>query len=505
MAFWIGRGAVPDPTLDDAWIYLSAARTLRDTGRLAASPHHELLVGITCPIYPTLLAGLGSAIDLPRAAAAIGLLAAMLVPWFAFSFLLQAQPEPRSAWLAMAATLPVGLSGVLAANAITGMESILYALGVAVVASVHARRGLGWRSGLAAAALAALRTDGAMVAAAISGEALFSLLGSDRKERPHQLRRLGEFLVPVSIAAAGLAGGFLLVTGRPVANTPAARIALYGWGEGSPLARLRTGAAAATDFALANPWWAALWILGAAACWGGSRRVAPAAATGRWLTLLSLAYAVVLGLAGVPLAYHFSRYFLPAITAGSIVAGLGFTWGWLGEHGAWQRRAVVGIPALVALVLGAVADARQTREHRLATDLLEESRSFYDVALREVADLSGGDDRIAVIDVGWPLWILRRPVLDLGGLVDARATEISMRPDGRWVPFENRDVAGLLARNHVRWLVILEPLWNRYLPLHGGSRLRLLPFGNPYSAYEVVSAEPASKAASSPAIPELRE
>ena len=52
--------------------------------------------------------------------------------FFAFSLAIEAQRPLRSGVLALVASLPVALSGIVATNSISGMESILTFLGIAL-------------------------------------------------------------------------------------------------------------------------------------------------------------------------------------------------------------------------------------------------------------------------------------------------------------------------------------------------------------------------------------
>ena len=474
----VGQGLVHAPVIDDAYIYLSAARTLRDTGRLAASPFHELLVGITCPLYPTLLAGLGFVADLPAASVAIGLCAAILGTWFAYSTALEAQRPRRSGVLAAVASVPIAMSSIVAANSISGMESILSFLGIAVLASVHVHRGVGWRSGLAASPLTALRPDGILVPIAVVAEALIAAIPAGRAERRRKLRGALEFLVPVTIAASCLAGTFLLSTGRTFPNTVAARIALYGWGERGALEKIVSTASELYALLRLNPWWSVLGFLGAAASWGDWKAHPDVASTGRWLSLLPIGYLAVLGFEGVPSNYQFHRYILPGITAGLMLCVIGFAQGWP-EGSRSVRIAVVG-----AMALGVVQEIRNIEQARDAVGPLQSVNLLYDNVLKETGGLAAPCDRVAVVDTGRPLWILRQRVFDVGGLVDRSATASFLDPSsGSSIPFDRRDVAAVLDREEVDWFIVLDLFWGDMLPFRRSTGLQRLPFGAPWSVY----------------------
>ena len=110
-------------------------------------------------------------------------------------------------------------------------------------------------------------------------------------------------------------------------------------------------------------------------------------------------------------------------------------------------------------------ELRRDAGYQSSTKALVLLNERYRDGLRRLAALAGPADRVAVIDVGQPLYVLRQPVFDLGGLTSPEASAYFADPTtSRCIPPPERDVSDLSRRFGVRYLAINDWLWRPMLP-----------------------------------------
>jgi hypothetical protein len=301
--------------VDDAWIHLQYARNLAEHGAFTYFPGDRTTAGSTAPLFTLLetLAWLASRNEFV-AGVALGLAAhaAFLVALAKWASHRLGSPG----WAAFAVAM-VALDGRFGLLAISGMETSLFLLGVALAFLAWSRRdALG--AGLALGATVWARPEALVLAGVFAIDALLAR-GAPRRA------------VAGVVALAALVGGYLgfnlLTGGTAFPNTLAAKAAFYA---GKPLAAFLgedVGATFAGGWLLLAPLALGLAVVetlklfrarGAAGARAlSSEAEASARAEFGWALALVMAYAIVL-----PFSHRFNRYLVPALPAVAIVAAM---------------------------------------------------------------------------------------------------------------------------------------------------------------------------------------
>jgi hypothetical protein len=495
-ARWVNGGRLAGPLLfDDAYIYLAAAKTFLATGRLAVSPHHATLGGLTSPSYALLLASGALFVDpVPFARAlAFGAGAASLV----VSFMLVRRAYGRRAGsrlVAFAATLLLASSGTMATHVLTGMETSLVVALLLVTALLYVRRGPGLACGGVAAALAALRPDGAIVAVGVCLEELIDVARTPAAARGDRWRALARFVCPVAVFAAAQALVFLAYLGRPTADSIGARMLLYCWGSdpvGSRVAAVLHGVAAAC---LNAPLVGVLVVAGAVDGFAHANDDSRVAALARWLTIVSLGYLAVFAWFGVPLDYQVARYTVPL--QATLLALAMVALARLASRLSTARKPVTAaVSAGLALLFAVDArnELRRYGELRADARLFTQVNTAYQQTLARLAASTGPGDRLAVSDVGQAAFVLPRPVIDLAGLANPEMLAFFRDGGRRCIPPAERDLSGVPAHFGVRYVVVDADYWTPFLPSLQRD-LTPAPGGVPPSRVYRVPAAPVSPA-----------
>jgi len=464
VAWWVNGGALDGaPLLDDAYIYVAAARTLRETGRLAVSPHHETLAGLTSPLYAVLLAAGGMALAPGRLARATSL-ASSVAATLALLALLRAMGASRPA--ALLATLVLAGSGTLAMHALSGMETTLAVAVLLACCLAWMRAGPGWLSGGLAALLAALRPDGAMLAAALVVATMLQLAWQPPFSWRAESARLGRFLIPLALVALAQTGLFALYLGRPVANSISARILLYCWDGRFVGERLWIAVRDLWTLVGEAPITLPLVLLALIPESGGEgvlqqrrRRVVTA------LALVVAGYVGLFVLRGVPPDYQFWRYAMPLYAALVVLTGIGLSRAIRGvaQGSRWTRAVTVAM--LLGLVLASVRG--QGERLTMARDWVRTFRWInrgYQETLQHVGRLAAPGERIGVSDIGQALSVLHQPVVDLAGLTNPEIERYLVdAATGRCLAPERRDLSEIPAHLGLHYVVLGAPWWDGFL------------------------------------------
>jgi hypothetical protein len=462
--YWLNGATFGGPlSFDDAYIYLAAARTLTETGRLAVSPYHQTLIGITAPVYALLLAGGGRIMDPELFARILGLGAGAGAIACCFVLLRAVGGNLRhSAVLAFVPTLLLASSAAMWAHALTGMETLLVVALVLLSCLVYLRLGPGWASGLVAALLAVLRPEGLLLSAALVAQEGAGILGRDRGSRAGWAS-LGRFLCPTVVLIAAQALVFLACTGRLAASSIGARMLLYCWGTTGLAARLVAVGQSLVPLFHAAPFVGWLAVLGAMAAFVRPLAGPRAAAVVRALALLVVGYLAVFVHTGVDVSYQIGRYVMPLHASLVILSGVGLQQVARGgaRRGRWAGvAAALGLALLLLPSLGAARDGwyalRPYHEMFLGVN------AAYQETLAQLAAAVPAEARFAVTDVGQAAYRLPRQVFDLAGLVNPEMAAY-FGTAARCVPPAERDLSDLPRRFAVDYIVIDAAYWNPFL------------------------------------------
>jgi len=416
--------------LDDAWIHLTFARTLAETGRFAYVPGDPLSSGSTSPLFTALLA-LGFLVTSSEKLLGLGVglachggFLAALAWW--------ARARGATPGAAAAAVLLCAVDPRLAPLAVSGMETSLFLLAIAIVFAAYAAE----RETLAAAALG--------VACWVRPEALIlaAVLAIDRglaRRRPGVAAVVALGAPVVAYVAFNLAVG-----GRWLPSTFAAKTAYYGG--------LARGTFARTDV------WPLLgtgaWLIAAPFIVAGVVRAvrSPSVrAEAGWLLALPAAYAVLL-----PFGHRFDRYLVPVLPAAAVIAAT--TARTLLER-VPARRAVTAALLVVAAALALPAARAGARSY---VELCRYHRVRHEAAGRWLATNTPPGAVVATHDIGAIAFYSRRRIVDVAGLVLDEA--IAHLRDADPTPyladlFDRRGVTHVAALRN--WLEVddVEPLF----------------------------------------------
>ena len=371
--------------LDDAWIHLTYARTLAETGRFAYGPWDPVSSGSTSPLYTMILAAGIRAVPSEKVLAlALGFLfqtgfLAAVAAWA------RARGEPPGS--VAVAVLLCGLDPRLAALAASGMETSLFLLAIAVAFWAHASaRG---RTAAAALGLAAWVRPEALLLAAVIG---IDLLMSRTRPRPGAL-------VAFAALVAGYVGFNLALGGRWLPSTFAAKTAYYGAISREAFLRSDVLPLVATGAWIVL---APFLVVGIVRAAGAPRLRAEAG----WIVALPLAYALVL-----PFGHRFDRYLVPVLPAAAIVGVAAARH--LLDRVAPRRAATVAL--LGVGVLLAIPAARTGARSYVALCRYHQVR--HEAAGRWLAANTSPDAVVATHDIGAIAYYSRRRIVDVAGLV----------------------------------------------------------------------------------------
>ncbi|MEO5618754.1 MAG: tetratricopeptide repeat protein, partial [Candidatus Eisenbacteria bacterium] len=428
-----GGGSLSFP-VDDAWIHLQYARNLVEHGAFSYFPGDRTTAGSTAPLF-TLLEALALLVSRNELVAGVGL---GLAAYAAFIIAVAKWGLGRlghPGWAAFAVAM-VALDGRFGLLAISGMETSLFMLGVALAFLAWSRRdALG--TGVALGAAAWVRPEALVLAGVFAIDALLA------RRAP---RRLPAGLIGFAALIAGYLGFNLLTGGTAFPNTLAAKAAFYA---GKPLTaflREDVGATFAGGWLLLAPLALGLAAIEARRLFRGrdgagrqpavAQRELSAHSDGDpstraefgWAVALVLAYALVL-----PFSHRFNRYLVPALPAVAIAGTMALraVAGRLGA-GAGRPRATVGRaaagrapkPRAVGWAAPVVAVGVLAVQGLYFAPTLEEYGKFSRYHLdrhvragRWLAEHTPPEAVVATHDVGAIAFYSRRRIVDMAGLI----------------------------------------------------------------------------------------
>jgi len=402
-----GRGPVSFP-VDDAWIHLQYARNLAEHGAFTYFPGDRTTAGSTAPLF-TLIETLVFFVVRNELVAgfALGLAAHAAFLWALARWAAARLGAPG--WAAFAVAM-VALDGRFGLLAVSGMETSLFLLGLAL-AFLAWSRGHALGAGLALGATVWVRPEALVLAGVFAIDALLA-----RQAPKRVLAGLGALAALV----AGYLGFNLLTGGTAFPNTLAAKAAFYA---GKPLTAFLREDVGAT---FGGAWGLmALLAVGAVALeaprWFAPRREAAgvaAAPSARpefgWAVALVLAYAIVL-----PFSHRFNRYLVPALPAVAIAGAMA-----LREISARLARGGARKPGAAAWIAPAVAMVALVLQGIYFAPALQEFGDFSRYHLdrhvragRWLAENTPAEAVVATHDVGAIAYYSRRRIVDTAGLV----------------------------------------------------------------------------------------
>jgi len=432
--------------LDDSYIHLQYARELAHGHPFHYDAHDPATTGATSTLWPLLLAP-GFWLGSNAAVAYAAVLAAILFACTVAAVYVAAEPLAGRR-LATLSALAVALNGWFLATALSGMESPLIALGIALVlaALVHRR----WRAALAALTVVALTRPEGAIAASVVG-AVLAVVALRRGSRG----RAALSLLPVA-AAVAQAVAWTVVSGRPTTDTAVHKGVLYD-----------AGLAPALRFA---SWLRA--IPDAAAQFVTAVTPDLGEASGAYLVVPFLGVGLAVGGA---ILLRRERPFV-VLTAAAVVASyvsIASTADWQNHHFRYLTAVLPVFVVLGAAALGAIDRAEPgPLAPWLATTIVVVSAlavpSWHGVTVREAADVDAqqvwlgrwidahlpASSRVAFDDAGAIKFYGNRPHFDLLGLVTANEAVTSRAGIG--AAYER--LAGLPARSRPDYVVSLGPL-----------------------------------------------
>ena len=428
--------------LDDPWIHLTFARTLREHAVFAYFPGDPATAGSTSPLYTLMLtAGFFVTSNEKLLSYALGLS-------FHVGFLVALAGWVRKrlggALPAVLAVLLCGVDARIGLLAASGMETSLF---LALVAATFWARASGRPVAAAVAVGAAVwvRPEGLLLAAVLGIDAILA--------RGERRTGLVAPLATFGAIAAGYVAFNLATGGGIVPNTFAAKTAYYGGAE-------RAGFFVTQVLGM---WGGGAWLLLAPFVAAGlvregwvlmRRAASPLRAEAGWVLALPLAYLAVL-----PFAHRFERYLVPLLPAAAV----------LGLHAAGATLRRIAAPkgrAACASVLVAGAALLHARAARAGLQDYVDTCRYHQVRHercgRWLAAHTPADAVIATHDIGAIAFYSRRRVVDTAGIVLPEAVAHLHDPDpGPYLAdlFARRGVTHLAVLRN--WLAIANqaPLW----------------------------------------------
>ena len=437
-----GRHGFP---VDDAWIPLTYARNLVEQATFAYFPGDATTSGSTSPLY-TMLVALCIAVFGESEPTIYGLGIA-----FHLGFLILvgmwARLRLEDPWLALVTVILLGVSRHIGILAVSGMETSLFLMLIALVFYAHAAR----RALLTSAALGLIiwaRTDGIVLLAVIGIDVCLRRVWTQRSaEAAPSDSRWWLTLVPVSALAFGYGLFNKIIGGAWLPSTFAGKTAYYS---NRPRETFIT-------YDLANCFAIDAWMIllpfvavsvAVCALLLLRRRPAPLAPEVGWAIALPLAYLVML-----PFSSRFQRYLVPALPAFAVlgVAGIRVLLTGLASRGlalsgkvATAVTAVILIVAIVPHCNGALV-ARQAFARACNYHYVRHERVG-----RWLGENTPPDAVVATHDIGAIAYYSRRRVIDMVGLVRPEVIEHLHTPG--YTAF----IEGLLKRTGVSFVATLR-------------------------------------------------
>lgn len=410
-----GRHGFP---IDDAWIHLTYARNLVEHSTFAYFPGDATTSGSTSPLY-TLLIALCIKVFGESYPTIHGL---GIVFHFGFLILvgMWAKQQLQSAWLALVPVLLLGVSRHFGILAISGMETSLFLLLIALVFYAQAAR----RPLLTSTALGLLiwaRTDGMVLVAVISiAELLRRRWTRDSGPSKAPESRWWLLLLPAGVLAFGYGLFNKIIGGEWLPSTFAGKTAYYS-------NHLRT---TFVEYDLANCFFLDAWMIllpfvliaiGVCAHRILRRRPAPLAPEVGWAIALPLAYLVML-----PFAGRFQRYLVPALPAFAVLGVYGLQWlvATLARQRVLRSKRVEIVATVAVLVVAVILHFQGSAA---AAARFAERCNYHYIRHERVGiwldERTPPNSVVATHDIGAIAYHSRRRVIDLVGLVRKEVIE----------------------------------------------------------------------------------
>ncbi len=437
-----GRHGFP---IDDAWIHLTYARNLIEQSTFAYFPGDPTSSGSTSPLY-TLLVALCIAVFGDSNPTVYGLGIACHAGFLALAGL-WAQHRLGSPWLAAATVLLLGSSRHLSILAISGMETSLFLLLIALVFYAHATR----RSVLLGIGLGLLiwaRTDGLVLVAVIAIDAVLRRTWvTASAESTASSTSWWKVVLPIGLLGFGYGLFNRLLGGEWLPSTFAGTTVYY-----SNRSRFTF-----LDYDVVNCFVIDAWMvwlpfvliaIGAVA-WRLLRgRAGELTTEAGWAVALPLAYLVML-----PFAGRFQRYLVPALPAFAVLGsyGLQICIAALRRHNILTSARAAAIATAVALL---VALTPHLQGSWVAPSAFARQCNYHYVRHERVGqwlrDNTPADAVVATHDIGAIAYYSRRRVIDMVGLVRPEVIEHLHTPG------YTKFVEDLLLRTEVSFVATLR-------------------------------------------------
>lgn len=476
-AFGAPVAAIDGFSLDDSWIHQVVARTFAATGTLGYSQGHHgaaatsylwaiLLSGnfrfFRCnPVYYTL--AINAACTLGA-----GQLLFLLVDGGDIFELPSSGLQSLRSYRSVFVTALACFGGNFLWVAFSGMEQMLLvfaSLGGIYFLVQTSPRGP-WLAGCFAAIMAITRPEAILFGPFLIGASVLF------QRRATTLKRLGLLAIPWGLAVLAYVGSNKLATGTAMPATLAGRkwlwLGLDAW-QSKPqieLAFVEAWIMRLREYTLGTSSMVALWISFGIAVFGALRVLRSTnlglKLTYAWGFLHSFTYAVMLPSPGqggryqifVPLLYLLSL----AIGSVALVRDACVFWPRAPRIIAW-----IGVPAALAAWTGLVAVGVRDWSHDHAKAVSHVRAT--EIGLGALIDALPPTARVASFDIGGSGYAAHRPIIDIGGLVEAKSAEAMMHGD-TWK---------YMRDNAVDYVVLSLP-YNEAVaePINIGYRLRML-------------------------------
>jgi len=395
--------------LDDAWIHLSFARTLAETGRFADFRGGPLAAGTTSPLFTLLeTAGWFLTHDEFLIAYLLGIAAFLVSIGLVFALVRADHAVER--WAGALAALVCATQPKLVDAAVTGMETTT-TIALLLFTALAAKRRRWKTAGVAAGLLLWARPDTLIFIAALA----LHLLEQARADRAPEPSKMARGLLPLGALALGYVVFNGSLSGSPFPNSLAAKLEYYRFGNGHFARDLwafstRGGMAPVTLLSLVS-------LVGTIADLA-RRRAAPVLYAHLFVVGLVAAYAWKL-----PFLYQNGRYLIPAVP----FAVVGMADGTRRLAGALRVRAgdsarARGLAGALPFLVGLATIGWNLSDlPRAARDFAERCRHIEDLQVataRWCRDHLPPAAVVATHDVGALGFYSMRPVVDVMGLLD---------------------------------------------------------------------------------------
>ncbi|HVT09072.1 MAG TPA: hypothetical protein VHO67_16545 [Polyangia bacterium] len=388
--------------LDDAWIHLSFARTLAETGRFADFPGGPATSGSTSPLF-TLLESVAWLFTHDEYLIAYGLGIAAFLTSVGLIFELCRTADDGLVWPGALAALALATDPKLVGAAVSGMETTT-TMALSLFAALQAQRRR-WRTvGVAAGLLLWTRPDTLIFTGALALQLAYAAV----VERPSDRSRMLQGLLTFGGLALGYFAFNWTLSGSLFPNTLAAKLEYYRHGNGRFAADLLSfltegGLGAATLMFVV----AGLGTLDDVRC----RRPTPRA----------YRYVFVVGLVAaywwkLPFLYQGGRYLIPIIPF--VILGTVDGLQRIGRAVARRPRVSRALPLLVGLAVVSLNVARLPGAERELADRSRHTAELQVATARWCRDHLPATAVVATHDVGAMGFYSGRKIVDVVGLLD---------------------------------------------------------------------------------------